>query len=145
MGAPPFTQVHDLNGGIYPNGLFWTVALPPKTFDVTRQGRTARLKADDVPLVETYTLFGAPSPLGTIETPGTVQLDVMWHATDPAVSRGSGSGGPLAEAFLGEFAPARAVGSFSGSELGFSFSTNGKATSDTGYAEIGTERNGIFL
>lgn len=105
----------------------------------------ARLHAAGVPLVETFTLFGTSSPLGTIETPSTARFDVEWRATGPAVPRGSGSGGPPGEEFLGEFAPARAVGAFSGSELGFSFETQGMATSDTGYAEIGTERNGSFL
>lgn len=103
------------------------------------------MHAEDVPLVDTYTLFGAPSPLGTIETPATVRMDVRWRATGPAVPRGAGSGGSLAEAFLGEFAPARAEGTFSGSELGFRFRSNGNASSEDAYAELGTERNGSFL
>jgi hypothetical protein len=121
------------------------VALPPGSFSVNRNETTAHLHATGVPLVDTFTLFGAPSPLGTIETPATADFDVRWRATGPAVPRGSGSVGPPAEAFLGEFAPARAVGAFSGSELGFTFATQGSATSDVGYAEIGTERNGSFL
>jgi hypothetical protein len=103
------------------------------------------LRVDDVPLIETYTLFGSPSPLGTIETPAIASLRVDWRATGPAVPRGAGSAGTPAEAFLGQFAPARATGTFSGLELGFGFSTNGSATSDDAYAEIGTERNGSFL
>jgi hypothetical protein len=103
------------------------------------------LHVDDVPLVESYTLFGAPSPLGTISNPATVRLDIEWRATGPAVPRGSGSGGSPAEAFLGAFAPARAVGTCSGSELGFRFRSNRRASSDGAYAEIGTERNGSFL
>lgn len=108
-------------------------------------GRRARLHAEDVPLVESYTLFGSPSPLGTISNPATVRLDIEWRATGPAVPRGAGTGGSAAEAFLGEFAPARAVGRCSGSELGFRFKSNGTASSDGAYAEIGTERNGSFL
>jgi hypothetical protein len=53
-------------------------------------------------------------------------------ATDPA-------------AFLGMFAPARSTGQFSGAELGFSFVSKRGASSDLGYAQIGTERNGVFL
>jgi hypothetical protein len=34
---------------------------------------------------------------------------------------------------------------FSGAELGFSFVTKRGASSDLGYAQIGTERNGVFL
>lgn len=112
---------------------------------MSENGRRARLRADDVPLVESYALFGAPSPLGTVSNPATVRLDIEWRATGPAVPRGSGSGGTPAEAFLGEFAPARAVGTCSGSQLGFRFRSNGTASSDGAYAEIGTERNGSFL
>lgn len=112
---------------------------------MNRNATNARLHAASVPLVDTFALFGTPSPLGTIETPATATFDVRWRATGPAVPRGSGSTGSLAEAFLGDFAPARAVGMFSGTELGFTFATQGSATSDTGYAEIGTERSGSFL
>ena len=48
-------------------------------------------------------------------------------------------------AFLGTFAPARSTGQFSGAQLGFSFESKRGASSDLGYAEIGTERNGVFL
>lgn len=112
---------------------------------MTKDGRFARLRLNDVPLIETYTLFGAPSPLGVVETPAIARMRVEWRATDPAVPRGSGAAGPPAEAFLGSFAPARAMGTFSGVELGFGFSSNGSAKSDGAYAEIGTERNGSFL
>jgi hypothetical protein len=46
-------------------------------------------------------------------------------------------------AFAGSFAAARVQATFSGTELGFSFT--GKATAQSGYAQIGTERNGSFL
>jgi hypothetical protein len=49
-------------------------------------------------------------------------------------------------AFLGEIAPAVSTGWFSGEELGFEFESNrGASTSPRGYAQIGTERNGVFL
>jgi hypothetical protein len=112
---------------------------------MSENGRRARLHVDDVPLVESYALFGTPSPLGTISNPATVRLDIEWRATGPAVDRGAGSSGSPPEAFLGKFAPARAVGTCSGSELGFRFKSNGRASSDGAYAEIGTERNGSFL
>lgn len=47
-------------------------------------------------------------------------------------------------AFLGQFAEARCSGRASAVETGFSFET-GKLTADDFFAEIGDERNGIFL
>jgi hypothetical protein len=48
-------------------------------------------------------------------------------------------------AFLGRFPEARATGSFSGSEVGFSFRSNPGADTDGTSAEFGPERNGVFL
>jgi len=61
--------------------------------------------------------------------------------------RGSGSSVPATDpaAFRGRLFRARAVGRFSGIELGFAFMSQGQATSDRGFAELGRERNGSFL
>jgi hypothetical protein len=53
--------------------------------------------------------------------------------------------GPLdhvadASAFLGTFRTARAKGTFAGIGLGYAFKTRGAAA-----AELGSERNGVFL
>jgi len=42
-------------------------------------------------------------------------------------------------------ADARAVCSFSGSILGFRFRSDRGVTTDRGFAELGTERSGVFL
>ena len=77
----------------------------------------------------------------------TVSFKVEWDATGPPEQLGSGNAVPATDpaSFLGTFAPARSTGQFSGAELGFSLSSKRGASSDLGYAQIGTERNGIFL
>lgn len=79
--------------------------------------------------------------------PSTVDFDVRWDAVGPFEDLGKGEEVDPTDpaAFLGRFAPARAVGRFSGSELGFRFQSDPGASSDRGYAQIGTERNGSFL
>jgi hypothetical protein len=47
-------------------------------------------------------------------------------------------------AFEGRFRIARAEGRFSGSELGFEFRAEGTSTPPA-FAELGSERNGVFL
>ena len=47
-------------------------------------------------------------------------------------------------AFIGHFAEARCTGMISGFETGFSFKT-GELTSADVFAELGPERNGVFL
>jgi hypothetical protein len=94
-----------------------------------------------VPLIDSFVFAGANV------IPATASFRVEWEATGPPEELGSGAAVPETDpaAFLGLFAPARAKGSFSGSELGFAFSSNPGASSDLGYAELGTERNGSFL
>jgi hypothetical protein len=84
---------------------------------------------------------------GTFLVPSTVTFKIEWEATGSLEQLGFGDAVPPTDpgAFLGMFAPARSTGQFSGAELGFSFASTGGASTDLGYAEIGTERNGVVL
>jgi len=132
--------VHDFNGGIQPSGLFWIVELPDRAFKVSRDGAHAVLEAKDVSVVDSFQ-FGGP-----VQVPASVSFTVRWDASGPRQRRGSGAGVPPTDptAFLGDFAFARSTARFSGHELGFSFHSD-RATTDRGFAEMGPERNGIFL
>jgi len=96
----------------------------------------------DLPVIDSFQFFG-PS-----DTPALVDFRVEWEATGSPVTRGLGSTVAPTDprAFLGEIATAVSTASFSGSEIGFEFETIRRATtSPRGYAQIGTERNGVFL
>lgn len=98
--------------------------------------------AKDIPVIDTFQ-FSSPFLVAS-----TVSFKVEWEATGPQEELGSGDTVPPTDraAFLGEFAPARATGRCSGSELGFSFKSKpGASTEVLGYAELGRERNGVFL
>jgi len=99
------------------------------------------MHASNVAVIDSFQ-FGLPDSV-----PATVNFSVEWQATGPFVRRGNGDHVPATDpgAFLGEFAPAFARGSFSGRELGFSFKSNPGVTTERGYAEMGRERNGRFL
>lgn len=139
--GPGSPQIHDIQGGIPPNGLFWTVPLPKGAFDVSRRGKRARLHVKEICVIDTFVFAGATS------TPADLDLSVEWEAIGPAEERGSGGGVPPTDpaAFLGTFRTARATGTFAGVELGYGFRSRGDATSDLGFAELGFERNGAFL
>jgi hypothetical protein len=124
-----------------PSGLFWTVALPRGAFTVGERRRRAQLHVRAIPQIDSFVFAGSNS------TPATVDIRVRWEATGPRAQLGSGDSVADTDpaAFLGTFAPARATGSFAGTELGFGFRTRTDATSDLGYAELGSERNGVFL
>jgi hypothetical protein len=120
------------------------VDLPDRGFRFTRDGRHATLHVEDVPVVDSFTFVPIPPP---IVIPATVSFRVRWDAIGPLMELGSGTAVPPTDraAFLGRFREARATGSFSGRELGFSFESNPGASSDRGFAELGRERNGVFL
>jgi hypothetical protein len=133
--------VHDFNGGILPSGLFWTLDVHRSAIDFKMSNRRAVLHVRNLPVIDTFQFFG-PS-----DTPALVDFHVEWEATGPAVERGMGSGVPPTDprAFLGEIAPAFSTGWFSGKEIGFEFESHRRATTRRGYAQLGTERNGVFL
>lgn len=135
------SQVHDNNGGILANGLFWVVPLDDDAIRVSHDGRRLVLRARDVPVIDSFQFFGAN------QIPATVSFYIEWRATAPFVERGSGKNVPPIDpaAFLGRFAVARSTGRFSGTEFGFGFRSDPGVSSDRGFAELGPERNGVFL
>jgi hypothetical protein len=115
------------------------VELPGDAFTVSHDGRRATLEAKDVCVLDSFQ-FGGP-----INVPARVSFKIRWEATGRFERRGSGNTVPATDpaAFLGRFARARSTGSFSGSQVGFSF--KGRGDTDRSYAQLGPERNGAFL
>jgi hypothetical protein len=134
------SQVHDLHAGILPNGLFWTAQIPDNAFQVSPDGQVASLTLRAQPLVETF-VAGGPLAIAA-----QVDVDLLWQATGAPIKRGRGAAvEPTSPAaFIGRFAEALCTGTVSGFETGFSFKT-GELTSADSFAELGTERNGVFL
>ena len=134
------SQVHDLSAGTLPNGLFWTAQIPSDAFQVSPDGHVASLALRAQPLVDTF-VFGGPLAIAA-----QVNIDLLWQATSEPIKRGEGAAAKPTSpaAFIGHFAEARCTGTISGFETGFSFKT-GELTSADFFAELGPERNGVFL
>ena len=107
---------------------------------MSRNGRFAMLNLHQQPLVETFQ-FG-----GLLAIPAQVDIQVVWHAIEAPMERGEGTRVDPTDpaAFLGLFAEARSSGHASAIETGFSFKTS-RLTADAFFAEMGEERNGVFL
>jgi hypothetical protein len=104
-------------------------------------GRKAVLDVQDIQVIDSFQ-FG--SGLGT---PATVSFHVEWLATGAAMDRGKGGAVPATDpaAFLGQLAVAKSTAEFTGSEFGFSFSSNPGVSTNGTFAEMGRERNGSLL
>ncbi len=132
-------QVHDFNARIAPSGLFWIVRLPDSA--LTTRGRSVRIAAENIAVVDSFTLFGP------IEIPATVSFDVRFTSFGDVRNLRPGANTRPTDptSFAGEFFNATATGSFSGTNRdGFSFQAP-LATNDDLWGEMGTERNGSFL
>jgi hypothetical protein len=135
------SQVHDFNGGILASGLFWTLPLDDDALRVSHERRRAVLDVEDIQVIESFRIFGPNT------TPATLSFHIEWQATGPFVNRGKGAAVAPTDpaAFLARFALARSTAEFEGSEFGFSFRSNRGVSTDQGFAEMGRERNGVFL
>jgi len=134
-------QVHDFNGGIYASGLFWTVEFPDSAVSISDNNRRIQVHARDIEVIDSF------QGLGPKAIPASVSFDLDWVATGPTTAVGQGGKVPATDrtAFLGQHRDARSTGTFSGEEWDFQFQSNGRASTDQGYAEIIVERNGVFL
>jgi hypothetical protein len=134
-------QVHDVNGGILASGLFWTLPVDDDALRVSHDARRAVLDVDDLQVIDSFQFLGANN------TPATLSLHVEWRATGPFVDRGKGTTVPATDpaAFSGSFAVARSTAAFTGAEFGFSFTSDPGVSTDRTFAEMGRERNGVFL
>jgi hypothetical protein len=136
----PSVQLHDINGGIPPSGLFWTVQIPDDAFHMSGDSQRAVLRVNDLCLIDQFVF------LGPNDTPAVIDAVVRWEATGPAEERGSGDDAQPTEpdAFEGVFRFARAEGRFSGTQLGFKFRAEGSSERGA-FAELGFEENGVFI
>ena len=124
--------MHDFTGGITPEGLVWTVRLSDESVSVSAAGDVVTVDARDVAVVDERA--GG-------DTAARVTLQMTW--------KGRGRRRRLASAsppFAGEFfRRARARGTFAANEDGFAFATSPEKPLRSTFAELGRERNGVFL
>jgi hypothetical protein len=134
--------LHDYNGGVAASGLFWTVRLPDDALVVSHRGRRMRLVATDLAVIDD----GATPNQGG--GPATVSFDITWrqHGGRRRL-RPSGPVAPTAPAaFVGRLAlGATATGSFSGATGAFTFHSDPAVRVRALFAEMGRERNGVFV
>jgi hypothetical protein len=132
-GAP---ILHDLNPGILPSGLFWTIEIPKKSIQINLGKGRASMKVDDVPILDD--VYGNPPP-----TPGSVSFTVVWSDVDERLKIRNDD--PVYGGFAGIFIRNTAQMEWTATVGDFTFVSAPLATSSSLFAEIGHERNGIFF
>ena len=131
-GAP---ILHDLNPGILPSGLFWSIEIPEESIQVNLGKGRASMEADDVPILDD--IYGNPPP-----TPGSVSFTVVWSDVDERLKIRNDD--PVYGGFAGTFIRNTAQMEWTATVGDFTFVSAPLETSSSVFAEIGHERNGIF-
>jgi hypothetical protein len=134
----PTNQIHDFNPGVhpFPNGLFWTMPIPPGSVRVDLDARTASLDLSHAKIDDYGDVVNALTTDKEIAS-ATIDVELRW----------SGGTGPTSirdatNRFSGEYVTGSADLKWSAQEPGFEFVSN------VGHAEfgrIGHERNGVFF
>jgi len=129
--------VHDVNPGVRPSGLFWIEQVSEDAVSI--EGKTAKLHIAGAPTTDNFFFLGP----GLI--PASASFDVTWTAFGSVRHLRPLSSSPTDPTnFVGNFRFANATASFSVFEPGFAFQST-DASSAGAFAEMGTERNGVFL
>jgi hypothetical protein len=138
-------QIHDLNPTQFPPvGLFWTVPLPAKSVEVDLTNGTAKMIGTKVPIFDYGTIPNAlfmgnnPPPV-----PGWASFKVVWQGgvtMMPIVSTD-----PTKGLFSGSFATCTARMEWQAQAGDFSFASDPLETSQSTFAQIGSEMNGSYL
>jgi hypothetical protein len=122
-------HIHDFNPGVGADGLFWTAHVPANTIAVDFDDTTASFKIENFALLDTIP-----------NVPATISMAMEWHGLNAQLEVKD-----FVRGFAGRYHECSATIAWSGEEAGFSFISDPASTSATRFAEIGSERNGVFF
>jgi hypothetical protein len=142
LGPDP-VQIHDLNPGILPSGLFWTIEIPSDGIQVNLGKGVASMKADNVPIDDYGNIGNALFGGGPAPIPGSVSFTVTWGGVNERLNIRNTD--PVFGGFAGEFIRNAAQMEWTATVGDFLFVSDPLATSSSSFAEIGHERNGSFF
>jgi len=139
LTAPsPAQKLHDINPGIAHNGLFWTVPMPDGALTLSPDGLSAAVRLRDLP-VQDQPNFGAD----TLPTyAARLDLDMSWQAHGPALGVSDPKNRYQLQFHL---AIARIAMRITVPATGFTFLSDPAETSQTIFAMIGHDQNGVFF
>jgi hypothetical protein len=129
-----------MNPGIqpYPDGLFWTMAIPPDSVHTNPGAGDAVYKVSNLQIDDFGDFNNALS--GGAGVPATVSFEVRWSGVDQRVNIKNPDAG-----FGGNYVRGRAQMEWSAVVGNYRFESDPLDTSSSDFASLGTERNGVFF
>ena len=139
MGAVALgDQIHDFNPGLAPNGLFWTIRIPNENVEVDLDNATASMRLSKAEIRDFFSLSNFFS--GGNSIPADASFNIHWSGVTKRVHLHDQQ-----NHFDAHVIEDTATLAWSAEEEGFKFVSDPEDTSTTVFAEIGSERNGVFF
>jgi hypothetical protein len=131
-------QIHSYHPPIAANGLYWTTSVPPGAVQVEADASLVSIQIRNLAVID--------EPLAPLPGPGPFDARISLKLTWVREGFPVGWTDPMAQFHL-RSAPARASLEFQAStpSMGFHFTSAPAAESETIFAIIGTEQNGVFF
>jgi hypothetical protein len=133
------SQVNDFNPGIAPSGLFWTVAVPDDSIEVHPGAGTARFALSNFQTRDFHTIGN--SVTGGPSDPAVVSFAMSWSGHGTRVVQTDGS----TFSFDSVISTVAIEWSALNQTTGMSFVSDPAATSQSKFAAVGHEKNGVFF
>jgi hypothetical protein len=132
----PSRQLHDLNPGITPEGLFWTSPVPRESVQVNLAAGTASMRLARTPMPDQQDIVNAlhkgPS------RPSTVSFSVQWSGPGRRKTIRDGK-----ERFVAQIVENTSTTTWRAEVGGFTLES--QPGSRSVYSLLGRERNGVFF
>jgi hypothetical protein len=131
-------QVHDYNPGIPPSGLFWVTRIPEDAVEFHLGSGKASMDVEDLALSDYGNILHAL--LDENEVPAEISFSARWKNVIQQVDLHDAE-----NSFEGHFVENQAFVEWTASQDGFEFESDPMEMSESTFAVIGKERNGVFF
>ena len=131
--------MNDFNPGIQPSGLFWTVAVPDDSVDVHPGAGTAQFALSNFATRDFHNIGN--SIMGGPSDPAVVSFAMAWSGQGTSLVQTDGS----TFSFDSVISSATVEWSALNQTTGMSFKSDPAGTSQSEFAAVGHEKNGVFF
>ena len=132
-------QIHDYNPGSDPATAFWVIPVSASEAQVNLEAETASLRVENLPVPDFHDVVRALQQQPPMAT-AMLSFDIEWSGVLRRLRIENETDG-----FAGSYVEDKATAEWSAGQDGFKFVSDPASTSQSVYAVIGRERNGVFF
>lgn len=130
-------QTHDFNSGI-DNGLFWTKRIPDSSVEIHLDKNRAMMRVQTIELEDYHDVVNALQDGPSKEAVASFTVHWSGHNTTQHIHDAK-------QQFRGTYSLGKVTVEWKAEEAGLTYETDPASTSETVFALLGRERNGVFF